>query len=532
VKRLALVLSILLAVGAFVSIGQRAPSRAAATGPTPTGTEISFVVGLRMHTAELRRFVRNAADPRSLDFGKTLTSEQIGRRFGVPSRAEHHVLAVLRGHQVHIVATYPQRTEVDARATVGTLERYLHVAFRDHIGQNGRYRAPAHAPAVPDDLRPWVDGITGLSTKRMAVPHTIGPVGMRDVRRAYDVKPLYASGVLGAGAPIAVLGFADYSKHDVRGFDRYNHLPRALPIRVPNPAARRGDVFEPDLDVEVVHEIAPAARIYFYTAPKRGWSQLFNGFLRGPAKIGSLSWGFCDEDWPLGASDRRQLDKDLHSIAAAGKTLFVASGDQGAYDCQEDDFTDHSLRVDWPSDSADVVGVGGTMLGVARNGSYIGEDAWVEPLSNSGGGGGQSPVVPRPAWQDGLVQGSHRGVPDVAADASGGSPWKIFSGGGPERAWGTSAAAPFWAASMLLAEGYAKKHGVNARCFLAPLLYRVSAMQQPYRPAFHDVQHGTNRHYRAKPGWDYATGLGSPDVWNLTRDLVAYLRAHPAACRS
>jgi len=27
-------------------------------------------------------------------------------------------------------------------------------------------------------------------------------------------------------------------------------------------------------------------------------------------------------------------------------------------------------------------------------------------------------------------------------------------------------------------------------------------------------------------GWDYATGLGSPDVYNLARDLVQYLRTH------
>ena len=38
---------------------------------------------------------------------------------------------------------------------------------------------------------------------------------------------------------------------------------------------------------------------------------------------------------------------------------------------------------------------------------------------------------------------------------------------------------------------------------------------------------GANRHYDAGPGWDYATGLGSPDVYNLARDLVAYLRTNP-----
>jgi kumamolisin len=91
---------------------------------------------------------------------------------------------------------------------------------------------------------------------------------------------------------------------------------------------------------------------------------------------------------------------------------------------------------------------------------------------------------------------------------------------------GTSAATPFWASAMLLAEQFAKKDGVKRRCFLAPILYKLAATHQAH-PAFHDVKLGGNRYYDAGPGWDYATGLGSPDVYNLARDLAAYLRTHP-----
>jgi kumamolisin len=65
---------------------------------------------------------------------------------------------------------------------------------------------------------------------------------------------------------------------------------------------------------------------------------------------------------------------------------------------------------------------------------------------------------------------------------------------------------------------------VTRRCFLAPILYRLAAA---HRSDFHDVKVGGNRYYDAGPGWDYATGLGSPDVSNLARDLTAYLRSHP-----
>ena len=117
-------------------------------------------------------------------------------------------------------------------------------------------------------------------------------------------------------------------------------------------------------------------------------------------------------------------------------------------------------------------------------------------------------------------------MPDVAASASPASGWLVRDSGGWSNVGGTSAASPFWAASMLLAEQYARSQGVTRRCFLAPILYTLASTQQPY-PPFHDVALGGNRYYDAKKGWDYATGLGSPDVWNLARDLTAYLRTHP-----
>jgi len=43
-------------------------------------------------------------------------------------------------------------------------------------------------------------------------------------------------------------------------------------------------------------------------------------------------------------------------------------------------------------------------------------------------------------------------------------------------------------------------------------------------PAFHDIMIGANRYYPASRGWDFATGLGSPEVANLARDVVAYLK--------
>jgi hypothetical protein len=55
------------------------------------------------------------------------------------------------------------------------------------------------------------------------------------------------------------------------------------------------------------------------------------------------------------------------------------------------------------------------------------------------------------------------------------------------------------------------------------MLYSLAAGGAQF-PAFHDVTIGGNRFYQATPGWDYATGLGSPDVYDLARDAATYLK--------
>jgi kumamolisin len=47
----------------------------------------------------------------------------------------------------------------------------------------------------------------------------------------------------------------------------------------------------------------------------------------------------------------------------------------------------------------------------------------------------------------------------------------------------------------------------------AQLLYTLA--ETPANGVFHDVVTGGNRFYDATPGWDYVTGLGSPDVEKL-----------------
>ena len=118
--------------------------------------------------------------------------------------------------------------------------------------------------------------------------------------------------------------------------------------------------------------------------------------------------------------------------------------------------------------------------------------------------------------------GATRGVPDVAGDASSGTGGMALAfsapGGGYEviGAGGTSAAAPFWAGLIALADQEAG-HPLG---FVNPAIYRI-ARGPLYHKAFHDITTGNNTvvlngvtitGYQAGPGWDPVTGWGTPDA--------------------
>jgi subtilase family serine protease len=91
---------------------------------------------------------------------------------------------------------------------------------------------------------------------------------------------------------------------------------------------------------------------------------------------------------------------------------------------------------------------------------------------------------------------------------------------------GTSAAASLWAGIMALADQDAQ-HDLG---LVNPAIYRI-ARGPSYHKAFHDVTTGSNilsmpypggtAGYQAGPGWDQATGWGTPDAQVLIPLLAA-----------
>ena len=179
-----------------------------------------------------------------------------------------------------------------------------------------------------------------------------------------------------------------------------------------------------------------------------------------------------------------------------------------------------SLSVSLPASSPYVTAVGGTTLFLYNTGSYEVEAGWEGPLEGAGSGGGLSQIYARPSWQTGMgvlnsASNGMREVPDVAADADPLSGYLIYFNGTWQVAAGTSASTPLWAGLIALADQSAAQSGKPALGFLNPALYALGNSS-----AFHDVTMGGNLYYSATPGWDYATGWGTPDAAALIPALL------------
>jgi|SRR5580658_4696991 kumamolisin len=232
-------------------------------------------------------------------------------------------------------------------------------------------------------------------------------------------------------------------------------------------------------------------------------------------EVASWSWGAAASDW--GTGERQALAQTLAHHVANGVTFFAASGD---------DSVDDGLMAptaDYPCADPNVWAVGGTRLTVAASGLRVTEAAWGDGRpGDAGGGGGFDPMVKEPAWQvSALPQGSRgRGVPDTAANADPRSGWQISANGGWTVVGGTSAASPFTAALVAVAKGVAKMLGEG---LATPAVYATPS-------ACNDITTGSNGD-PADPGWDPATGLGSPRGDAFVQAVVAYVRRDPAALR-
>ncbi len=522
-------------------------------GATAPNEQVQFEVSLTMPgRAGLETYLAGLTMPGSVSYRQFLTPDQFGARFGLPQANVDAVAHWLSGAGLSADAA-PQRTSISASGTADAVSKLLGVNLVDRQTEAGvRYHVPIGEPVVPANLRSSIAVILGLDSEPVQRPmwdgrymSGVGKPGITPAvaSRAYEIDPLHDAGFHGEGQSIAIVSFDTFTDDEVAFFDQQAGITGApavervaLPGSLDTPGSEAPEVA---LDIEVIRGIAPKARIINYEGPNNssGLVPIVKQIVKdGKVKIVSDSWGYCENHSnPLGMAAEEQ---ELAAAWSAGISFFSASGDDAAFDCRRVQISDKpfdrdvSPSVDWPSASTHVISVGGTFLSVLEDGTYFDEAGWEDPLGGSGAGGGLSKYQTRPPWQQGTgVNNSQsngmRQVPDVAGPADPASGFMVVyttdDGLVRDQVGGTSAASPFWAASMLLTQQVAQNEGVAALVPLGPVLYGVAAA---HPEVFHDIIRGGNLLFDAAPGWDYATGLGSPRVAQLARAIVDYVKAN------
>lgn len=410
-----------------------------------------------------------------------------------------------------------------------SIARMFEVRIERFVSPGGvRFIAARKDPAVPTMLRRWISGVGRISTyPSMRTAAVLGGFSPRGILAAYDIAPLRSRGFDGAGQTVV---FPEIDGVDSGALARYDAL-YGLPaprLTIHGPRLTPGD--EATMDVEVVHAIAPRAKLVVYDfnahVTNSQWTDQTLGMIRASAgAVISSSVGGCDGTY--NAADAVNYASAFREAALMGIAVFASSGDNGAYDClvHGQSPTDSALGVDMPAALPYVTGVGGTTLTATRSGSWYRETVWEGPIETAGTGGGVSRFFARPSWQRAPgISASGRMVPDVSADADPASGAALVFPAGAGQGGGTSQAAPIWAGITALINQYLRRRGHQSVGFMNPALYAMARNRQPF-PPFHDVTLGTNLHYPAGPGFDMATGLGTPTAWNLARDLLAYQRS-------
>jgi subtilase family serine protease len=231
-------------------------------------------------------------------------------------------------------------------------------------------------------------------------------------------------------------------------------------------------------------------------------------------KVINVSLGECESnDYSDGSMS---TDDQIFKLAIAqGQTFSVSTGDSGSNECGTPQGT--AVGASYPASSPYVIAVGGTTLYTDSSGHYGGELTW------NGTGGSPSLYEPKPSWQNGVVPGAFRGLPDIAFDADPNSGAIIVVNGKLSQWGGTSLSSPLFVGSFARIQSANNAH----LGFPATWIYAHGA---PGTTAFHDITSGSNGGYSATLGWDYTTGFGSFDVAAtalLTRSSVT-VTASPA----
>lgn len=454
---------------------------------------------------------------------KPLTSEQFNAQYAPTAGQAQAVADYLTKAGFTNVKIAPNRALVEADGHADTAQAAFSTSFVHVKTKDGRDAYANNSPVhVPANLQGTVNAVLGM--QNVYISHVFAKRLNPNVVHGNNVTPLVtgtavghapsdfrtiygASSMANVASPI-VGSVSSGSLSNVLNDLKATYPSVTVSIKGPNAGTSTSGDGEWDLDSQDILAMTGQSQYYFYNANSLSDADLqtiYNDVVSDNLlKAIDVSLGECETSaQSSGAASSN--DSTFKSAVAKGQTFFVSSGDSGADECGTGGIT-----PSWPASSQYVTAVGGTELYTNNTTQWGEEDVWNNLSTNEGAtGGSPSTFEPIPSWQQGVAgvtDQSHRGVPDIAFDASPVSGALVRVDGATQQIGGTSLAAPL-AAGMWGLVLQAKGTSLG---FASPVLYSVAkSSSSNYAAAFHDVTSGNNNGETAASGWDYTTGWGS-----------------------
>ncbi len=428
--------------------------------------------------------------------------------------------------------------------------------------------------AKPNAFPPYGGGPygSGLTPSQLA--------GIYDANRVYKNLKVKGKGVTLAVFELAGYTRKDIRKYE----DQYGLPHTTIKdVPVLGGANSHNGASEVELDIEFQLAVAPgASKLLVYNSPNTNLAadaQYLKIAQDNLADSISTSWAIPCEA-AVATQDEQIQNQAFVQMGLQGQSIFSASGDAGAYGCSRAGIilgTPAGLQIGDTANNPYMTGVGGTSFrtqfggpilfdpGTNPNPTYPGTSAeviWNRHCSAAteadcgtfgAGGGGVSriwgsadyiydpttgnplPGVIEPGYsQQGAYCGQQplvlcRQDPDVSAVADPRTGYSEYCTDPGDslcsdptygiNGWfligGTSAAAPLWAGFAGLADSYAK-----GRLGLFNYLVYPFDSAAGYASQMHDITVGDNGYYPAGAGYDMASGVGTPDVYNLVKAIA------------
>ena len=480
----------------------------------------------------LEQKIRAVSYPDSPDYGKYMNFDEIAQYVHGRPESVEAVLNTLQTAQVptSMVDFTLGRDFAVARMSVKSAERLFSAFFREYENTDCESKIViSESITLPSSLEGHVDFISGITGFPMCKKKQIKKDPSRILNATFlSISPptiavdyntsSYTSTNPSNSQAVAAFLKQYFDPTDLAKFQERYDIPKKPISKVVGKNLPDDPGAEANLDVQYISATGRGVDTWFVSIStySNGKQEDFLSWILSQVNATDSPWvhsaSYGDIEHTIEDDYIQRMDSEFMKFGISGRTVLFASGDSGVT-CRMKG-RKRVYTPNWPASSPYVTAVGGT------SGT---KTVW------SSGGSGFSDVFPMPSYQEAVVKAyiaklsdtsmfntSGRAYPDVSAFAT---DFLIIDDGVAVPVDGTSCSAPTFAGVVSILNDVRLNSGKKTLGFMNPLLYQTLMGN-----GFNDITEGENgdflcKGFKAGPGWDAASGWGSPN-FGLLKNLV------------